>query len=143
MATKGSGGGFSAEEKAAMRQTAAERRRRMTPEQLAQEVLETIARMPDDDRRLAERIHAIVSDVAPRLAPKTYYGMPAWADENGKIVLFFQNASKFKVRYATLGFDTAAALDEGTMWPTAFAVTPSLTEADEKRIADLVRRAVG
>ena len=137
----GNQGTLSAEEKAAVRQAAAEARRKMTPEQLAEDMRQKIAEMPDADRVLAERIDEIVTEVAPQLSAKTYYGMPAWADEKGRIVVFFQNASKFKVRYATLGFNDAAQLDEGTMWPTSFALT-TLTKADEKRIAELVKRAV-
>ena len=95
--------------------------------------------MPDRDRVLAERIHAIVTQTAPDLDVKTWYGMPAYA-RDGKVVCFFKPAEKFKARYATLGFEDAAALDDGGMWATSFGVT-TLTEADEKRIEDLVRRA--
>jgi uncharacterized protein YdhG (YjbR/CyaY superfamily) len=104
------------------------------------EVLAKIAEMPEADRVLAERVHAIITASAPALAPKTWYGMPAYA-KDGKIVCFFQAAHKFKSRYATLGFDVAANLDDGSMWPTAFALT-GLTAADEARIAALVKRAV-
>ena len=97
--------------------------------------------MPEPDRSLAERVHAIVMASAPDLAPKTWYGMPAYA-KDGKLICFFQAASKFKVRYATFGFQPDAKLDDGTMWPTAFALT-ELTAADEARIAELVKRAVG
>ncbi len=97
--------------------------------------------MDPDDRAMAERIHAIVTETAPELAPKTWYGQPAYA-KDGKVVVFFQAASKFKTRYATLGFNEDAALDDGSMWPTAFALV-SLTTADEKRIAALVKKAVG
>ena len=103
------------------------------------DVLDKIAGMPDADRTLAERIHAIVTQTAPDLVPRTYYGMPAYA-RDGKIVCFFQPASKFKVRYATLGFETSAKLDDGAMWPTAFAVT-KLNAAEEARIAKLVKQA--
>ena len=103
------------------------------------DVLDKIAGLPDADRKLAERIHAIVSKTAPDLVPRTYYGMPAYA-RDGKIVCFFQPASKFKVRYATLGFETSAKLDDGAMWPTAFAVT-KLTAAEEARIVELVKKA--
>ncbi len=105
------------------------------------DVMAKIAEMPESDRAMAERIHAIVKDSAPALAPKTWYGMPAYADEDGKIVCFFQAADKFKARYATFGFDQAANLDEGTMWPTSYALT-KLTAADEARIAALLRKAV-
>ena len=97
--------------------------------------------MPPADRVLAERIHAIVSKVAPDLLPKTWYGMPAWARDD-KIVCFFQPASKFDYRYATLGFNDPAQLDDGTMWPTAYALT-DLTDADAKKVEKLVRKAVG
>ena len=103
------------------------------------DVLAKIAEMPEPDRAMAERIHAIVKASAPDLSPKTWYGMPAYAKE-GKIVCFFQAADKFKSRYATFGFDVAANLDEGTMWPTSFALT-ELTADDEARIAELVKKA--
>lgn len=105
------------------------------------DVLEKIAAMPDDDRVMAERIHAIVKDAAPDLAPRTYYGMPAYANEDGKVICFFTPASKFKERYASFGFNADANLDEGSMWPTAWALT-KLSAAEEKRIADLVKKAV-
>ena len=104
------------------------------------DVLAKIAEMPDSDRVMAERIHAIVMASGPDLWPKTWYGMPAYA-KDGKVVCFFQAADKFKSRYATFGFDVAANLDDGTMWPTAFALT-ELTAADEARIAALVKKAV-
>ena len=103
------------------------------------EVLAKIAEMPEPDRVLAERLHVIIKASAPVLSPTTWYGMPAYA-KDGKVVCFFQNASKFKARYATLGFSDKANLDEGTMWPTSFAVT-ELTAADEARIASLVKKA--
>ncbi|MFC4613786.1 iron chaperone [Cellulomonas algicola] len=105
------------------------------------DVLEKIAEMPDADREIAERIHAIVAEVAPDLQPKTWYGQPAYA-KNGKVVLFFQASSKFKTRYATLGFNEDAALDDGELWPTAFAIT-AVTSAVESTIRDLVARAAG
>jgi uncharacterized protein YdhG (YjbR/CyaY superfamily) len=104
-------------------------------------VLAKIAELDEPDRGMAERIHAIVKESAPGLAPKTWYGMPAYAKE-GKVVLFFQPAQKFKARYATLGFNDPASLDDGVMWPTAFAVT-KLTAAAEAEIAALVKRAAG
>jgi len=107
----------------------------------AQACLDKIAEMPESDRVLAERVHAIVTSTAPELAVKTWYGMPAYA-RDGKVLCFFKPAEKFKVRYATLGFSDVAALDEGNVWPTEFAIT-RLTKADEKRIEDLVRQAVG
>jgi uncharacterized protein YdhG (YjbR/CyaY superfamily) len=104
------------------------------------EVLAKIAELPEPDRVMAERLHGIVTASAPALSPKTWYGMPAYAKE-GKIVCFFQAAAKFKSRYATFGFDAAANLDEGSMWPVAFALT-ELTAADEAQIAALVKKAV-
>jgi uncharacterized protein YdhG (YjbR/CyaY superfamily) len=97
--------------------------------------------MPPSDRAMAKRIHAIVKDIAPSLSPKTWYGMPAYANEDGKVVCFFQDAAKFKARYATFGFNEAANLDQGDMWPTSFALK-KLTAAEEKRIGALVKKAV-
>jgi len=135
---------FNAEERAAMKEHAAEVRRsqKSTPEEDRQAVLDKIAAMAAPDRVLAERIHAIVTEVAPELAPRLWYGMPAYY-RNGKNVVFFQDAAKFKARYATLGFNDAARLDEGSFWPTAYAITYELTSADEKRIAELIRKAAG
>ncbi len=104
------------------------------------DVLAKIAEMPEPDRAMAERLHAIVKASAPALSPRTWYGMPAYA-KDGKVVCFFQSAQKFKTRYATLGFSDKANLDEGAMWPTAFALT-ELTAAAEARIAALVKQAV-
>jgi len=138
---------FSAEERAAMKERAQEvkkvsrRRGRASKEDDEREVLAKIAEMPEPDRSMGERLHAIITEAAPALAPRTWYGMPAYA-KDGKVVCFFQSAEKFKSRYATLGFSDTAGLDEGTMWPTAFALT-ELTAADEARIAALVKRAVG
>jgi uncharacterized protein YdhG (YjbR/CyaY superfamily) len=142
--TKKNTSAFNAEERAAMKEHAAEVRRskKSTPADDAQAVLDKIAGMPDADRALAERIHAIVTDAAPQLAPKLWYGMPAYY-RDGKNVVFFQDAAKFKARYATLGFNDAALLDEGTFWPTSYALTYDLTAADEKRIAELVKKAAG
>lgn len=106
-----------------------------------QEVLAKIKDMPEADRVIAERIHELVTKAAPTLVPRTYYGMPAYA-KDGKVLCFFQPASKFKVRYGTLGFETISKLDDGAMWPTAWAVT-KLTPAEEARIVDLVKKAVG
>jgi uncharacterized protein YdhG (YjbR/CyaY superfamily) len=100
-----------------------------------------IAEMPPEDRAMAERIHSIVKESGPSLTPRTWYGMPAWANEDGKVVCFFTPAAKFKERYATLGFNSQANLDEGSMWPTSWALT-GLTNADEAKIAELVKRAV-
>jgi uncharacterized protein YdhG (YjbR/CyaY superfamily) len=104
-------------------------------------VLAALAEMSPEDRALGERVHAIVKENAPDLTPKTWYGMPAYADRNGKVVVFFRNATKFKERYAMLGFQDNANLDEGSMWPVAFALA-ELTKSDEARIAELVRQAV-
>jgi uncharacterized protein YdhG (YjbR/CyaY superfamily) len=121
---------------------AAARRGPQTREDQEREVLAKIAEMPDKDRSMAERIHAIVTENAPDLTPRTWYGMPAYANENGKVVCFFTPADKFKSRYASFGFEEAAKLDDGTMWPTAFALT-ELTSAAESRIAELVKKAAG
>ena len=103
-------------------------------------MLAKIAEMSDADRAMAERLHALITAAAPELSPKTWYGMPAYA-KGGKVVCFFQPAEKFKARYATLGFSDKAKLDDGAMWPTSYALT-GLTEADEERIGELVRRAL-
>ena len=105
------------------------------------DVLAKIAEMPESDRAMAERLHAIVKASAPALSPKTWYGMPAYALD-GKVVCFFQSAAKFGARYATFGFNDTAKLDDGTMWPTSFALK-KLTAADEKKIVALVKKAVG
>ena len=136
--------GFTDEERAAMKERARELKkagRRPRGKNVDEEgaVLEKIAEMQESDRAMAERIHAIVKASAPALAPKLWYGMPAYA-RDGKVVCFFQSAQKFNSRYATFGFNDPANLDEGTMWPTAFALT-ELTPADEARISALVERA--
>lgn len=139
--------GFTTEERAAMKERAREVRadkRRSAGASKADpeaEVLATIAGLPDTDRALAEAIHAIVRADAPDLAPRLWYGMPAYA-RSGKVIFFFQPASKFKARYATLGFNDEARLDDGAMWPTAFALT-RLTAAVEDTIRELVTRAAG
>jgi uncharacterized protein YdhG (YjbR/CyaY superfamily) len=130
--------GFSAEEKAAMRARAKELK---AAEEGEEAVLSALAGMSPDDRALGKRIHAIVKKTAPDLTPKTWYGMPAYANKDGKVVLFFRNAEKFKERYAMLGFNEAAKLDDGSMWPVAFALT-KLTKADEAKIAKLLKQAV-
>jgi uncharacterized protein YdhG (YjbR/CyaY superfamily) len=138
--------GFTAEERAAMKEyarelkTSARRGSRATKADGENDVLEKIAEMPEPDRVIAERIHAIIKDTAPDLVPRTWYGMPAYA-KDGNVVCFFQPAVKFKARYATLGFSDKANLDDGAMWPTSFALT-ELTAADEARIAELVKQAV-
>ncbi|MFZ5992149.1 MAG: iron chaperone [Deinococcota bacterium] len=131
--------GFTAEERAAMKERARELKAGKADGESA--VLAKIAEMPEPDRSIAERIHAIIKASAPSLSPKTWYGMPAYA-KDGKVVCFFTPASKFNARYATLGFNDAANLDEGNMWPTSFALK-ELTPAEEARIAALVKKAVG
>jgi hypothetical protein len=139
--------GFSAEERAAMKErakevkTAARRGKRASKADGERDVLSKIAEMPEPDRSMGQRLHAIITAAAPALSPRLWYGMPAYAKED-KVVCFFQSAEKFKSRYATLGFSDTATLDDGTMWPTAFALT-ELTAADEARIAALVKKAVG
>jgi uncharacterized protein YdhG (YjbR/CyaY superfamily) len=138
--------GLSADEKAAVKQRAAELRAEAkagkTRAAGEKAVREAIAAMPDDDRVLAEGIDRIVAEVAPQLMPKTWYGFPAYTDAQGKVVVFFKAASKFTTRYATLGFEEAAQLDDGDLWVTSFALT-RLTPAVEKTIADHIRRAAG
>ena len=136
--------GFTPEERSAMKERArelkAEARANKSRADGESEVLAKIAEMPEADRALAERLHAIVKASAPALSPRTWYGMPAYA-KDGKVVCFFQSAQKFKTRYATFGFSDKANLDEGAMWPTAFALT-ELTAAEEARIGALVKQAV-
>ncbi len=132
---------FTAEERAAMRERAKETKKNASKAEDAQAVLDKIAEMPDDERRTAERIHDVITKAAPELDPKLWYGQQAYA-KDGQIVCFYQNPSKFKTRYGTLGFNDPATLDEGNVWPTAFAVL-KLTAADEKRITELVEKAVG
>ncbi|MGC5172489.1 hypothetical protein ACPW96_13665 [Micromonospora sp. DT81.3] len=138
--------GLSEEERAAVKQRAAELRaqEKAGKSRAAGEkaVREAIAEMPDEDRVLAEGIDRIVSEVAPQLVPKTWYGFPSYADEDGKIVVFFKAASKYTTRYATLGFEEAAQLDDGDLWVTSFALR-ALTPKTEKTIADYIRRAAG
>jgi uncharacterized protein YdhG (YjbR/CyaY superfamily) len=137
---------FTSAERAAMAERARELKEEINrgrrPNRAADErtVLAKIAALPQPDRALAERVHEIIKRNAPTLSPKTWYGMPAYA-RDGNVVCFFQSAHKFKTRYATLGFSDKANLDEGEMWPTAFALK-ALTAADEERIAALVRKAV-
>lgn len=133
---------FTAEERAAMRERAKELKAQKNKAEAEADVFAKIAEMPDTDRVMAERIHAMVKKAAPGLSPRTWYGMPAYANEAGKIVCFFQSADKFKARYATFGFNDSANLDEGAMWPVAFALK-KLTRADEARLAALVKRAAG
>jgi uncharacterized protein YdhG (YjbR/CyaY superfamily) len=138
--------GFDAEERAAMKERAQELKAESGPRARAakpdgeSEVLGKIAEMSDPDRGIAERLHALIKENAPELAPKTWYGMPAYA-KDGKVVCFFQPADKFKARYPTLGFNDPANLDDGNMWPTSYALT-NLTPADEATIVGLVKKAV-
>ncbi|KQR16150.1 iron chaperone [Cellulomonas sp. Leaf334] len=134
-------GAFTEEERDAMKERAKETRRGSKAANGEKDLLAKIAEMDSGDRVMAERIHAIVTETAPDLLPKTWYGQPAYATKEGKVIVFFQAASKFKTRYATLGFNEDAKLDDGSMWPTAFALV-SLTAADEKHIAELVKKAV-
>lgn len=152
MATKstntqgGDARGWTDDERAAMKEHAAELKRAggkgaAKAAEEAQACLDKIAEMPESDRVIAERIHAVVTETAPQLAVRTWYGMPAYALD-GKVLCFFKPAIKFKMRYSTLGFSDTASLDDGNMWPSEFAVT-KLTTADEESIAALVRKAVG
>jgi uncharacterized protein YdhG (YjbR/CyaY superfamily) len=134
---------FSDDERAAMKERARELRAQSRAVKADGEsaVLAKIAEMPEPDGAMARRLHAIIRASAPALAPKTWYGMPAYANQDGKVICFFQSASKFNARYATLGFSDTATLDEGAMWPTSFALT-ELTAAEEAKIIALVQRAV-
>jgi uncharacterized protein YdhG (YjbR/CyaY superfamily) len=137
--------GFTEEERAAMKERAAELRaegkKGAKKADGLQAVLDAIAKMDDDDRALAERVHVTVTATAPDLTPKTWYGMPAYANADGKVVVFFQDSGKFKYRYSTLGFQDAANLDDGDMWPASFALV-RWSPAVEKRVTELVRAAV-
>jgi hypothetical protein len=135
-----SSGKFTAEERAAMKERAQELKAAKSKEEGERALLAKIAEMPGPDRSMAERLHAIITKAAPDLSPRTWYGMPAYAKAD-KIVCFFKSADKFKSRYATFGFEEAANIDEGAMWPTSFALT-KLTPADEKKIGALVKKAV-
>lgn len=136
-------GGFTSEERAAMKERAKEAKAAKSGKKGDgnADVLEKIAAMDDADRAIAERLHEIIMKAAPDLAPRTWYGMPAYA-KDGKVVCFFQDAGKFKARYSTLGFQDSANLDDGAMWPTSFALT-KLTRAVEKDIVALVKKALG
>jgi uncharacterized protein YdhG (YjbR/CyaY superfamily) len=140
-ATEKKSAGLTAEERAAMKERVKELRAEARKEDGEKALLAKIAEMPPSDRAMAKRIHAIVKDSAPSLSPKTWYGMPAYANEDGKVVCFFQDAAKFKARYATFGFNEAANLDQGDMWPTSFALK-KLTATEEKKIGALVKKAV-
>jgi uncharacterized protein YdhG (YjbR/CyaY superfamily) len=134
--------GFTAEERAAMRERAKELKAEEQKADGERAVLTKIAEMPETDRAMAERLHEIVKASAPELSPKTWYGMPAYANKDGKVVCFFQSAEKFNARYATFGFSDKANLDEGAMWPTSFALK-ELSAAAEAKIGALVKRAAG
>ena len=133
---------FTAEERAAMRQRAKELKEQQSAAEALQSVLDKIASLDEPDKTNAERIHAIVTEVAPELNPRLFYGSPAYANAEGKVLFFYQERAKFKVRYGNLAFFEGAQLDDGTMWATGFAVT-ELSASDEKAIAELVRKAVG
>jgi len=130
--------GFTAEEKAAMRARAKELKAAAEGEEA---ILAALKKMTPADRAIGKRIHEVVTASAPELTPKTWYGMPAYANKDGKVVCYFRDAAKFKERYAMFGFNEAANLDAGSMWPVAFAL-PKLTAADEKRLGALVKKAV-
>jgi uncharacterized protein YdhG (YjbR/CyaY superfamily) len=130
--------GFSAEEKAAMRARAKELK---TAAEGEEAISAALKKMAPADRAIGKRVHEIVKRAAPDLTPKTWYGMPAYANKDGKVVVFFRDAGKFKERYSMLGFNEAAKLDAGSMWPIAYAL-PELTKADETKIAKLVKQAV-
>lgn len=140
MAKDSSGGNFTAEERAAMKERAREAKRAKEGADQEADVLAKIAEMPESDRVIAQRLHELVKEHAPQLQPRTWYGMPAYY-LGKKNVLFFQAADKFKVRYATLGFEETTNLDEGTMWPTSWAIA-ELNAENEKRIVELVKRTV-
>ena len=143
MATRKTEDGFSAEERAAMKERAVELRASKggkKAERELEDLLAKIAELPDDERKIAERVHAIVTKHAPELAGKTWYGMPAYALD-GQVLVFFQGAAKFKTRYSTLGFNDIANLDDGAIWPTAYAIT-KWTPAVEKQVVALIKQAV-
>jgi uncharacterized protein YdhG (YjbR/CyaY superfamily) len=135
------GATFSAEERAAMKERARELKAEAAKADGEAALLAQVAEMKSSDRTMAKRLHAIIKQTAPTLSPKTWYGMPAYANEDGKVVCFFQSAGKFNSRYATFGFSDEANLDKGMMWPTSFALA-KLTAAEEKQIAALVKKAV-
>ena len=143
-ATTGSDG-FTAEERAAMKERAAELRaegrKGAKKADGLKAVLDRIAQMAPEDRALAERVHVVVTETAPELSPKTWYGMPAYADADGKAVVFFQDAGKFKARYSTIGFQDNAHLDDGDMWPVSYALV-AWSPAVEKKVVELVKAAV-
>lgn len=133
-------GGFTAEERAAMRDRARELKANASKEAALKEVQAAFKKMGADDRAIAEKLHALVGKAAPQLWAKTWYGMPAWANADGKTVLFFQDAGKFKTRYGTIGFSDSAKLDDGNLWPTSFAIL-KWTGAVEKELNALIKKA--
>jgi hypothetical protein len=133
--------GFTDEERAAMKERARELKAEADKAQGESDVLGKIAEMQEPDRVMAQRLHDLIKASAPALSPKTWYGMPAYANKDGKIVCFFQSAEKFNTRYATFGFNESASLDDGGMWPVAFALK-ELTAAEEARVVALVKKAV-
>lgn len=143
MATsKSKSSGFTAEERAAMKERALEMKNAKRGADGEKDVLAAIARTPEGERKLCTQLHKVIRSAAPHLLPKTWYGMPAYANADEKVVVFFKPASKFKDRYLTLGFNDAARLDDGAMWATSFAVV-KLTATEEKRIRELVAKAAG
>ena len=144
MATKkaAKSAGFTAEERAAMKERARELKTAQRGADGEKDIQAAIARMPEPDRTLSERLHKLIRAAAPALLPKTWYGMPAYTNADEKVVVFFKPASKFKDRYLTLGFNDAAKLDDGAMWATSYALV-KLTAVEEKRIRELVKKAVG
>ncbi|MBI4760842.1 MAG: iron chaperone [Chloroflexota bacterium] len=134
--------GLSAEERAALKETLKERKAATSREEMEKAALEAISKMKEPDRSMAKRLHEIITAAAPSLMPKTWYGMPAYANKDGKVICFFQAASKFNTRYATFGFQHDAKLDDGNMWAASFALV-KLTPAEEKKIIALVKKAVG
>jgi uncharacterized protein YdhG (YjbR/CyaY superfamily) len=139
-ATNKTSNGFTAEERAAMKERMQELKAEAEKADGGAAVLAALAKMPEPDRTMGKRLHAIIAASAPSLTPKTWYGMPAYANRDGKVVCFFQNAGKFKARYSTFGFNDAANLDEGALWPTAYALK-ELTAAVEATISALVKKA--
>ena len=135
-------GGFTAEERAAMKERVRELKNAKRGADGEKDVLAAIAKTQEPERTLCEKLHKVIRNAAPQLLPKTWYGMPAYANADEKVVVFFKPASKFKDRYLTLGFNDAAKLDDGAMWPTSYALM-KLTAAEEKRIAALVEKAAG
>ena len=135
-------GTLSAAEREAIKERARELKASQKKDKLEKELLSKIDDMTPEEQKIAIRVHEVIKEAAPGLTPKTWYGQPAYADDAGKVIVFFHAASKYDTRYCTLGFNDDAQLDDGTMWPTSYAVT-GLTDADAERVGELVRRAVG